>query len=245
MAATSSEAASKAHEASMFFAIIHQYCRKIDRDHQERVRVRNGIAASLEILKKLKEYPEFRREAAECHIEGAMQDPAEPPSSAADAEPAVAPDAEPPLLAELAQADTFWNDEWRDRPEQQSEVTPEAPPGPPSSEHAEPTEWRDRPEHSEAPEAPEAQEDVSWGDWLPTDQFEEHAEPTEFVHADANWDNWPDPDEAEQISEAQSSQLADQHTRHNGEHSAHYWSHNTPTTGTAADAETDDESMPR
>ena len=38
---------------------------------------------------------------AECHIEGAMQDPAEPPS-AADAEPPEAPDAEPPLLAELA-----------------------------------------------------------------------------------------------------------------------------------------------
>ena len=40
------------------------------------------------------EYPQFRLEAADCHIEGAMQDPAEPPS-AADAEPPVAPDAEP------------------------------------------------------------------------------------------------------------------------------------------------------
>ena len=101
MAATSSEAASKAHEASMFFAMIHQYCRKLDEDQQERIRVRNAVAASLKILNKLMEYPQFRLEAAECHIEGAMQDPAEPPS-AADAEPPEAPDAEPPLLAELA-----------------------------------------------------------------------------------------------------------------------------------------------
>ena len=94
MAATSSEAASKAHEASMFFAMIHQTCRKLDEDQQERIRVRNAVAASLKILNKLMEYPQFRLEAAECHIEGAMQDPAEPPS-AADAEPPVAPDAEP------------------------------------------------------------------------------------------------------------------------------------------------------
>ena len=78
----------------MFFAIIHQYCRKLDEDQQERIRVRNAVAASLKILNKLMEYPQFRLEAAECHIEGAMQDPAEPPS-AADAEPPVAPDAEP------------------------------------------------------------------------------------------------------------------------------------------------------
>ena len=149
MAATSSEAASKSHEASMFFAKISQYCRKLDEDYTERKRMCRAMAASLPIWNKLKQFPEFSQEAAECHIEGAMQDPAEPPS-AADAEPPVAPDAEPPLLAELAQeapeapeapeaqADTFWND-WRDLPEQ-FEETPEAPPGPPSSEHAEPTE---------------------------------------------------------------------------------------------------------
>ena len=202
MAATSSEAAAEAHATSMFVASIQQYCRKIDEDYKERVRMRALMAGSLPIWDRLKQFPQFCQEA-ECHIEGAMQDPAEPPS-AADAEPPEAPDAEPPLLAELAQefleapeapeaqADTFWND-WRDLPEE----TPEAPPGPPSSEHAEPTEWRDRPEHSEAPEA---QEDVCWGDWLLTDQFEEipeappgppsseYAEPTEFLEADANWD---------------------------------------------------------
>ena len=58
------------------------------------------MAESLDIWDRLKKCPEFSQEA-ECHIEGAMQDPAEPPS-AADAEPPEAPDAEPPLLAELA-----------------------------------------------------------------------------------------------------------------------------------------------
>ena len=146
---------------------------------------------------------------------GAMQDPAEPPS-AADAEPPEAPDVEPPLLAELAQ------------------------------------------EFLEAPEAPEAQADVCWGDWLLTDQFEEtpeappgppsseYAEPTEFLETDANWDGTlqgmassDTTSEAEQISEAQSSQPADQHSlqhqQHKREKSANYWRRNTPTTGAAAE----------
>ena len=96
------------------------------------------IDESLHIWDRFKQFPQFSQEA-ECHIEGAMQDPAEPPS-AADAEPPEAPDAEPPLLADLAQefleapeapeaqADTFWND-WPDLTEQ-FEETPEAPPGP-------------------------------------------------------------------------------------------------------------------
>ena len=199
MAATSSEAASKAHDTSLLLALIQQYCRKFDED-------------SLPIWDRLKQFPQFSHEA-KCHIEGAMQDPAEPPS-AADAEPPEAPDAEPPLLAELAQeapeapgaqADTFWND-WRDLPEQ-FEETPEAPPGPPSSEYA---------------------------------------EPTEFLEADANWDGTlpgmassDTTSEAEQISEAQSSQPADQHSlqhqQHKREKSANYWRHNTPTTGAAAE----------
>ena len=87
MAATSSEAASKAHDTSLLLALIQQYCRKIDEE-------------SLPIWDRLKQFPQFSHEA-ECPIEGAMQDPAEPPS-AADAEPPEAPDAEPPLLAELA-----------------------------------------------------------------------------------------------------------------------------------------------
>ena len=58
------------------------------------------IDESLHIWDRLKQFRQFSKEA-ECHIEGAMQDPAEPPS-AADAEPPEAPDAEPPLLAELA-----------------------------------------------------------------------------------------------------------------------------------------------
>ena len=70
-----------------------------------------------------------------------------------------------------------------------------------------------------------------------------HNTSAEAPKADCNWDVWLLLDkassnttsEAEQISEAQSSQPADQHKRHKGEHSAHYWSHNTPTTGTAAD----------
>ena len=45
--------------------------------------------------------------------------------------------------------------------------------------------------------------------------------------------------EAEQISEAQSSQPADQHSlqhqQHKREKSANYWRHNTPTTGAAAE----------
>ena len=168
-----------------------------------------------------------------------MQDPAEPPS-AADAEPPEAPDVEPSLrLAELsqefleapeapeAQADVCWGD-WLLT--DQFEETPEAPPGPPSSEHAEPTEWRDRPEHSEeTPEAP------------PGPPSSEHAEPTEFLYADANWDDWELPgmassnttSEAEQISKAQSSQPAHQHSlqhqQHKREKSANYWRHNTPT----------------
>ena len=168
------------------------------------------IDESLHIWDRLKQFPQFSQEA-ECHIEGAMQDPAEPPS-AADAEPPEAPDAEPPLLADLAQefleapeapeaqADTFWND-WPDLTEQ-FEETPEAPPGPPSSEHA---------------------------------------EPTEFLYADANRDDWELPgmassnstSEAEQISKAQSSQPAHQHSlqhqQHKREKSANYWRHNTPT----------------
>ena len=93
MAATSSEAAAEAHAASMFVASIQQYCRKIDEDYKERVRMRALMAGSLPIWDRLKQFPQFSHEA-ECHIEGAMQDPAEPPS-AADAEPPVAPDAEP------------------------------------------------------------------------------------------------------------------------------------------------------
>ena len=140
-------------------------------------------------------FPQFSQEAECHHIEGAMQDPAEPPS-AADAEPPEAPDVEPPLLAELAQ------------------------------------------EFLEAPEAPEAQADVCWGgDWLLTDQFEEtpeappgppsseYAEPTEFLEADANWDGTlpgmassDTTSEAEQISEAQSSQPADQHNLQHQQH---------------------------
>ena len=170
------------------------------------------VAGSWERLQQ--QFFQFSHEA-ECHIEGAMQDPAEPPS-AADAEPPEAPDAEPPLLAELAQ------------------------------------------EFLEAPEAPEAQADVCWGDWLLTDQFEEtpeappgppsseYAEPTEFLEADANWDGTlpgmassDTTSEAEQISEAQSSQPADQHSlqhqQHKREKSANYWRHNTPTTGAAAE----------
>ena len=88
MAATSSEAASKAHDTSLRLALIQQYCRKIDEE-------------SLPIWDRLKQFPQFSHEA-ECPIEGAMQDPAEPPS-AADAEPPEAPDAEPPLLADLGQ----------------------------------------------------------------------------------------------------------------------------------------------
>ena len=88
MAATSSEAASKAHDTSLLLALIQQYCTKFDED-------------SLPIWDRLKQFPQFSHEA-ECHIEGAMQDPAEPPS-AADAEPPEAPDAEPPLLADLGQ----------------------------------------------------------------------------------------------------------------------------------------------
>ena len=208
MAATSSEAAPKARATPMLidFAMIDQYCRRLDENQQERIKVVKGVVHSMIIFNQLMEYPEFRKEAAECHIPGAMQDPAEPPS-AADTEPAVAPDAIPPLLTELAQ---------------------EAPP---------------------VPEAPAAQEDVS-GDWHLTDQFEktpeappEHAEPTEFVDADANWDDWDAWDEAEQISEAQSSQPVDEHTRHNGEHSVHFWRHNTATKQLLiAEA---DESMPR
>ena len=87
MAATSSEAASKAHDTSLLLALIPQYCREFDEE-------------SLPIWERLKQFPQFSHEA-ECPIEGAMQDPAEPPS-AADAEPPEAPDAEPPLLAELA-----------------------------------------------------------------------------------------------------------------------------------------------
>ena len=110
----------------------------------------------------------------------------------------------------------------------------------------------------EASEAPEAQADVCWGDWLLTDQFEEtpeaplgppsseYAEPTEFLEADANWDGTlpgmassDTTSEAEQISEAQSSQPADQHSlqhqQHKREKSANYWRHNTPTTGAAAE----------
>ena len=216
MAATSSEAAAEAHATSMLVASIQQYCRKIDEDYKERVRMRALMAGSLPIWDILKQFPQFSHEA-ECHIEGAMQDPAEPPS-AADAEPPEAPDAEPPLLADLAQeflgapeapeaqADTFWND-WPDLTEQ-FEETPEAPPGPPSSEHA---------------------------------------EPTEFLYADANWDDWELPgmassnttSEAEQISKAQSSQPAHQHSlqhqQHKREKSANYWRHNTPTTGAAAE----------
>ena len=202
MAATSSEAASKAHDTSLLLALIQQYCRKFDED-------------SLPIWVRLKQFPQFSHEA-ECPIEGAMQDPAEPPS-AADAEPPEAPDAEPPLLADLAQ------------------------------------------EFLEAPEeAPEAQADVCSDDWLLTDQFEEtpeappgppsseYAEPTEFLEADANWDGTlpgmassDTTSEAEQISEAQSSQPADQHSlqhqQHKREKSANWWRHNTPTTGAAAE----------
>ena len=100
MAATLSEAAAKAHDISMFLESIQQYCRKFDEDYTERIRMRALMAESLDIWDRLKKCPEFSQEA-ECHIEGAMQDPAEPPS-AADAEPPEAPDAEPPLLAELA-----------------------------------------------------------------------------------------------------------------------------------------------
>ena len=214
MAATLSEAASKAHEISMFFAMIEQCCRKFDEDPTERIKMRALMAESLHIWDRLKQFPQFSQEA-ECHIEGAMQDPAEPPS-AADAEPPEAPDAEPPLLADLAQ------------------------------------------EFLDPPEAPEAQADVCWGDWLLTDQFEEtpeaapgppsseYAEPTEFLEADANWDGTlpgmassDTTSEAEQISEAQSSQPADQHSlqhqQHKREKSANYWRHNTPTTGAAAE----------
>ena len=98
MAATSSEAAAEAHATSMFLASIQQYCRKIDEDYKERERVRERLralmAGVLPIWNRLKQFPQFSHDEAECHIEGAMQDPAEPPS-AADAEPPEAPDVEP------------------------------------------------------------------------------------------------------------------------------------------------------
>ena len=94
MAATLSEAASKAHELSRYFAMIEQCCRKIDEDPTERIQMHALIDESLHIWGRFKQFPQFSQ-GAECHhIEGAMQDPAEPPS-AADAEPPVAPDAEP------------------------------------------------------------------------------------------------------------------------------------------------------
>ena len=104
------------------------------------------IDESLHIWDRFKQFPQFSQEAECHHIEGAMQDPAVPPS-AADAEPAAAEDALPPLLADQfleapeapeAQADVCWGD-WLLT--DQFEETPEAPPGPPSSEYAEPTEF--------------------------------------------------------------------------------------------------------
>ena len=62
------------------------------------------IDESLHFWDRFKQCPQFSQEAECHHIEGAMQDPAEPPSAAdADAEPPEAPDAEPPLLADLGQ----------------------------------------------------------------------------------------------------------------------------------------------
>ena len=52
------------------------------------------IDESLHISDRFKQFPQFSQEAECHHIEGAMQDPAEPPS-AADAEPPEAPDVEP------------------------------------------------------------------------------------------------------------------------------------------------------
>ena len=74
-----------------------------------------------------------------------------------------------------------------------------------------------------------------------------HNTSVEAPKADCNWDVWLLLDkassnttsEAEQISEAQSSQPADQHSlqhqQHKREKSANYWRHNTPTTGAAAE----------
>ena len=74
-----------------------------------------------------------------------------------------------------------------------------------------------------------------------------HNTSVEAPKADCNWDVWLLLDkassnttsEAEQISEAQSSQPADQHSlqhqQHKREKSANWWRHNTPTTGAAAE----------
>ena len=74
-----------------------------------------------------------------------------------------------------------------------------------------------------------------------------HNTSVEAPKADSNWDVWLLLDkassnttsEAEQISEAQSSQPADQHSlqhqQHKREKSANYWRHNTATTGAAAE----------